>query len=93
MSEPLDEKIMVRAFLLFLGVSLIMMGFFAIALSQATQTSEGGGSFVVIVGPFIFAMGKDVPSHVTVFLVVLSLALILLLAYLVRKFVGGGLWE
>ncbi len=95
MSEPYDEKIIVKAFLLFLGVSLIIMGFFALAISQAAtqaaQPSEGG-SFIVIVGPFILAMGKNVSPIITIALVIISIAFIILLVYLSKKFLGGVSW-
>ncbi len=92
MSEPYDEKIIVKTFLLFLGVSLIIMGFFAITLSQVTthtRPSEGGGSFIVIVGPFILAMGRNISPLLTAVLVIISIAFILILVYLSKKFIGG----
>ncbi len=95
MSEPYDEKIIVKAFLLFLGVSLIIMGFFALTLSQvATQTTRPsqGGSFIVIVGPFILAMGRNISPLLTAILVIISIAFILILVYLSKKFIGGIQW-
>ena len=96
MSEPYDEKIIVRAFLLFLGISLIIMGFFALTLSQITTqaaTGSEGGSFVIIVGPFILAMGKNISPVITTALVIISIAFILVLVYLSKKFLGGASWS
>lgn len=91
MSE-VDEKILVKAFLLFTGVSLMMMGIMALIVSQSAQASPESGGFVVIVGPFILAVGKSVPAYITVILVVLSLALILAFVYMMRRFLGVGEW-
>ena len=95
MSEVLDEGIMVRTFLVFLGVSMIIMGIMALTISLSAQTLEEskGGSFVVIIGPFFLAMGKDIPLYITVVLIAVSLILILLLVLYSRRFlkvVGSG---
>ena len=90
MSE-IDEKIFVRVFLVFMGVSLIMMGFMALMVSHSTEAGSGG-SFVVIIGPFIFAAGENIPPHITVSLILISLVLILALIYVVRRWMGGLEW-
>ncbi len=88
--SDIDEKIFVRVFLVFMGVSLIMMGFMALMVSHSAETGSGG--FVVIIGPFIFAAGENIPLHITVALVLISLALILALIYVVRRWMGGLEW-
>ncbi len=90
MSE-VDEGIFVRVFLVFMGISLMMMGFMALMVSHSRGLGSGGG-FVVVIGPFIFAAGENVPPEVTVALVLISLALILALIYVVRRWVGGSRW-
>lgn len=90
MSE-IDERIFVRVFLLFMGVSLVMMGLMALMIAHTTETGSGGG-FVVVIGPFIFAAGENIPLHISVALILISLVLILALIYVIRRWMGGFEW-
>ncbi len=77
-----------RAVLFLLGVAMIFMGTLLLALGSL----EGGGTEggFVIIGPFVFAYGREVPSWLAAALLAATLAATALFLLAARRVLGAG---
>lgn len=77
------QRAFFRAALFLLGVAMIFIGTLLLALGSLEGKGSGGG--FVIIGPFIFAYGREVPGWLAAVLVAAALGATALFFYVVKR--------
>ncbi|RLG42906.1 MAG: hypothetical protein DRO01_00570 [Thermoproteota archaeon] len=77
------QRAFFRAALFLLGVAMVFIGTLLLALGSLEGEGSGGG--FVIIGPFIFAYGREVPSWLAAVLVAAALGATALFLYVVKR--------
>ncbi len=72
-----------RAALFLLGVAMVFIGTLLLALGSLEGEGSGGG--FVIIGPLIFAYGREVPGWLAAALVAAALGATALFLYVVKR--------
>ena len=81
-----ESAFLYKSFLLFVGASLVIFGIMLIGLSQSSLPE--GGNLIIVVGPFLIAIGKDVSPLTALIVVGLSIAILLAFIFLLKRYLG-----